>query len=71
MKLSVAQILEMPYKGKELSMLIFLPKEMKDDTTGLEKVVITKHTQTHTHICTLTHVIVDVVSITAGEAADL
>ncbi len=49
MKLSVAQILEMPYKGKELSMLIFLPKEMKDDTTGLEKVVITKHTHTHTY----------------------
>ncbi len=42
----------MPYKGKELSMLIFLPKEMKDDTTGLEKVVITKHTHTHTHMHT-------------------
>uniref|UniRef100_A0A4W6G0R8 Leukocyte elastase inhibitor n=1 Tax=Lates calcarifer TaxID=8187 RepID=A0A4W6G0R8_LATCA len=31
------QILEMPYKGKELSMLIFLPNEIEDDTTGLEK----------------------------------
>ncbi|XP_040918744.1 leukocyte elastase inhibitor-like isoform X1 [Toxotes jaculatrix] len=31
------QILEMPYKEKELSMLIFLPKEIQDDTTGLEK----------------------------------
>ncbi|MEQ2308870.1 hypothetical protein AMECASPLE_032741 [Ameca splendens] len=31
------QILEMPYKGKELSMLIFLPKEIEDDTTGLQK----------------------------------
>uniref|UniRef100_A0A668B000 Serpin B6 n=1 Tax=Myripristis murdjan TaxID=586833 RepID=A0A668B000_9TELE len=31
------QILELPYKGKDLSMLIFLPKEMEDDTTGLEK----------------------------------
>ncbi|KAM6900505.1 leukocyte elastase inhibitor A-like [Xenentodon cancila] len=31
------QILEMPYKGKELSMLIFLPKAIEDDTTGLEK----------------------------------
>ncbi|XP_023121131.2 leukocyte elastase inhibitor-like isoform X1 [Amphiprion ocellaris] len=31
------QILEMPYKGKELSMLIFLPNEMEDSTTGLEK----------------------------------
>ncbi|XP_041670260.1 leukocyte elastase inhibitor-like isoform X2 [Cheilinus undulatus] len=31
------QILEMPYKGKELSMLIFLPNEMEDGTTGLEK----------------------------------
>ncbi|XP_032363805.1 leukocyte elastase inhibitor-like [Etheostoma spectabile] len=31
------KILEMPYKGKELSMLIFLPNEMEDSTTGLEK----------------------------------
>ncbi|KAL3040858.1 hypothetical protein OYC64_011773 [Pagothenia borchgrevinki] len=31
------QILEMPYKGKDLSMLIFLPNEIKDETTGLEK----------------------------------
>ncbi|XP_034717460.1 leukocyte elastase inhibitor-like isoform X3 [Etheostoma cragini] len=31
------QVLEMPYKGKELSMLIFLPNEMEDSTTGLEK----------------------------------
>uniref|UniRef100_A0A668AZZ9 Serpin B6 n=1 Tax=Myripristis murdjan TaxID=586833 RepID=A0A668AZZ9_9TELE len=29
----VGQILELPYKGKDLSMLIFLPKEMEDDTT--------------------------------------
>ncbi|KAM3593914.1 uncharacterized protein V6R79_025414 [Siganus canaliculatus] len=32
-----SQILEMPYQGKELSMLIFLPDEMADSTTGLEK----------------------------------
>ncbi|XP_029978802.1 leukocyte elastase inhibitor-like isoform X2 [Sphaeramia orbicularis] len=32
------QILEMPYKGKELSMLIFLPNEMEDNTTGLEEI---------------------------------
>ncbi|XP_072547784.1 leukocyte elastase inhibitor-like isoform X1 [Salminus brasiliensis] len=31
------QILEMPYAGKDLSMLIMLPREMQDDTTGLEK----------------------------------
>ncbi|XP_037613112.1 leukocyte elastase inhibitor-like isoform X2 [Sebastes umbrosus] len=31
------QILEMPYKGKELSMLIFLPNQIEDSTTGLEK----------------------------------
>ncbi|CAJ1081846.1 leukocyte elastase inhibitor-like isoform X2 [Xyrichtys novacula] len=31
------QVLEMPYKGKELSMLIFLPNNIEDDTTGLEK----------------------------------
>uniref|UniRef100_A0A8C2ZV28 Serpin B6 n=1 Tax=Cyclopterus lumpus TaxID=8103 RepID=A0A8C2ZV28_CYCLU len=31
------QILEIPYQGKELSMLIFLPSEIEDSTTGLEK----------------------------------
>ncbi|XP_024135884.1 leukocyte elastase inhibitor isoform X1 [Oryzias melastigma] len=31
------QILEMPYKDKELSMLVFLPNDMEDSTTGLEK----------------------------------
>ncbi|KAJ8279683.1 hypothetical protein COCON_G00067490 [Conger conger] len=31
------QILEMPYIGKELSMLIILPKEIEDDSTGLER----------------------------------
>uniref|UniRef100_A0A3Q4AR93 Leukocyte elastase inhibitor n=1 Tax=Mola mola TaxID=94237 RepID=A0A3Q4AR93_MOLML len=30
------QILELPYNGKELSMLIFLPTEIEDNTTGLE-----------------------------------
>ncbi|KAJ8376542.1 hypothetical protein SKAU_G00071220 [Synaphobranchus kaupii] len=29
------QILEMPYKGKELSMLILLTQEIEDDSTGL------------------------------------
>ncbi|KAJ8376543.1 hypothetical protein SKAU_G00071230 [Synaphobranchus kaupii] len=29
------QILEMPYKGKELSMLILLPQEIEDGSTGL------------------------------------
>ncbi|XP_064189297.1 leukocyte elastase inhibitor-like [Anguilla rostrata] len=29
------QILEMPYVGKELSMLIILPQEIEDDSTGL------------------------------------
>lgn len=28
----------MPYKGNDLSMLIFLPNDIEDDTTGLEKV---------------------------------
>ncbi|KAM9333821.1 leukocyte elastase inhibitor-like isoform 1-T2 [Pholidichthys leucotaenia] len=31
------QVLEMPYIGKDISMIIFLPNEMEDDTTGLEK----------------------------------
>lgn len=31
-------IIELPYVGKELSMLIMLPVEIADDTTGLEKV---------------------------------
>ncbi|XP_024660849.2 leukocyte elastase inhibitor-like [Maylandia zebra] len=31
------KILEMPYKGNDLSMLIFLPNDIEDDTTGLEK----------------------------------
>ncbi|XP_029978799.1 leukocyte elastase inhibitor-like [Sphaeramia orbicularis] len=31
------QILEMAYKGEELSMIIFLPDEIDDETTGLEK----------------------------------
>ncbi|XP_053470798.1 leukocyte elastase inhibitor isoform X1 [Ictalurus furcatus] len=31
------KILEIPYKGKELSMLIMLPFEIEDNTTGLEK----------------------------------
>ncbi|XP_047424421.1 leukocyte elastase inhibitor-like isoform X2 [Mugil cephalus] len=31
------QVLELPYKEKELSMLIFLPMDIEDSTTGLEK----------------------------------
>ncbi|XP_054863307.1 leukocyte elastase inhibitor-like [Amphiprion ocellaris] len=31
------RVLEMPYKGKDLSMLIFLPDQIEDDSTGLEK----------------------------------
>ncbi|XP_077411145.1 serpin peptidase inhibitor, clade B (ovalbumin), member 1, like 3 [Vanacampus margaritifer] len=32
------QILEMPYVGKELSMLIFLPNDIEDNSTGLSKI---------------------------------
>ncbi|XP_066528063.1 leukocyte elastase inhibitor-like isoform X1 [Hoplias malabaricus] len=31
------RILEMPYAGKELSMIIMLPNEIEDNSTGLEK----------------------------------
>ncbi|XP_042560394.1 leukocyte elastase inhibitor-like [Clupea harengus] len=31
------QILELPYKGKDMSMLVMLPKNMEDNATGLEK----------------------------------
>uniref|UniRef100_A0A674PFK0 Leukocyte elastase inhibitor n=1 Tax=Takifugu rubripes TaxID=31033 RepID=A0A674PFK0_TAKRU len=31
------QVLQLPYVGKELSMLIFLPNQIEDSTTGLEK----------------------------------
>ncbi|KAK7146733.1 hypothetical protein R3I94_009541 [Phoxinus phoxinus] len=32
-----SQVLELPYVGNNISMLIILPKEMEDDTTGLQK----------------------------------
>ncbi|XP_026083774.1 leukocyte elastase inhibitor-like [Carassius auratus] len=32
-----SQVLELPYVGKNLSMLIILPNEIKDQTTGLQK----------------------------------
>ncbi|XP_016382199.1 leukocyte elastase inhibitor-like [Sinocyclocheilus rhinocerous] len=32
-----SQVLELPYVGKNLSMLIILPKEIEDETTGLQK----------------------------------
>ncbi|XP_067303940.1 leukocyte elastase inhibitor-like isoform X2 [Pseudorasbora parva] len=32
-----SQVLELPYVGKNLSMLIILPNEMEDSTTGLQK----------------------------------
>ncbi|XP_067303938.1 leukocyte elastase inhibitor-like [Pseudorasbora parva] len=32
-----SQVLKLPYVGKNLSMLIILPNEMEDDTTGLQK----------------------------------
>lgn len=31
------QIIELPYKGNELSMVVFLPQNIEDGTTGLEK----------------------------------
>ncbi len=33
-----SQVLELPYVGKNLSMLIILPNEIEDETTGLQKV---------------------------------
>ncbi|CAL1596615.1 unnamed protein product [Knipowitschia caucasica] len=31
------QVIDLPYKGKELSMLVFLPNDIEDGSTGLEK----------------------------------
>ncbi len=33
-----SQVLELPYVWKNLSMLIILPNEIQDETTGLQKV---------------------------------
>ncbi len=33
-----SQVLELSYVGKNLSMLIILPNEIQDETTGLQKV---------------------------------
>ncbi len=33
-----SQVLELPYVGEDLSMLIILPNEIRDKTTGLQKV---------------------------------
>ncbi len=33
-----SHVLELPYVGKNLSMLIILPNEIQDETTGLQKV---------------------------------
>ncbi len=33
-----SQVLELPYVGEDLSMLIILPNKIKDKTTGLQKV---------------------------------
>ncbi len=33
-----SQVLELPYVGKNLSMLIILPNKIQDETTGLQKV---------------------------------
>ncbi|KAJ6664524.1 hypothetical protein lerEdw1_007181 [Lerista edwardsae] len=35
------RVLELPYKGKELSMIILLPDDIEDNSTGLEQ--LTKH----------------------------
>lgn len=33
------QVLELPYTDKELSMVIVLPDDIEDETTGLQKVL--------------------------------
>lgn len=32
------RLLELPYDGRELSMIILLPDDIEDDSTGLQKV---------------------------------
>lgn len=39
------RVLELPYDGDELSMIILLPDEIKDDTTGLQQVICTSQSQ--------------------------
>lgn len=37
------KVLEMPYQGEELSMIILLPEDIEDTTMGLKKVPGSQH----------------------------
>lgn len=45
---SFVQVLELPYEGGDISMIILLPDDIEDDTTGLEKV---RHLEDLSGIC--------------------
>lgn len=34
------RVLELPYNGEDLSMIILLPNEIEDNSTGLEQVIL-------------------------------
>lgn len=50
------KVLELPYQGEELSMVILLPEDIEDESTGLKKVPaigITIHGSFHYAVLTL------------------
>lgn len=65
------QIIELPYVGKDLSMLIMLPNEMEDDTTGLQKVRDRLLYVSTNMTCYLVQLSPTPFFYTAGESADL
>ena len=63
------RVLELPYEGKDLSMVILLPDDIRDEATGLKKVRLRSprgaqtmcvwvggcvHTSAHEHLCVFT-----------------
>lgn len=45
------KVLELPYQGEELSMVILLPEDIEDESTGLKKVPAIGITAPFTMLC--------------------